>query len=556
MRTPLQATLWELWRTSWFERASGITFHSGLIVWISVFSKGLDVSQMEVIRGVVIMLLAIGSLFSMSWLSALDNETTFTFRLGFTRPISTTQLVVVPMLYSIALAVVSFLAPASLFCLVGGQSLPLTRLASGVACVAACLIASVWSPSTKAGRWLSLTAATMGVLIVLIVFHSRHSDSVPWLMAMGRPGYFDVTWRYYAACAASVLIALVVTIMGVDRQRHGDVGWRGFAVEPAGRAPDAVVNPLAMRVFSGPFAAQFWYEMRRAGRTVMPLAVLAPLFPLVLVISVPWLDANWKGATGVWLAAIAFCPYVYQLVATEDAIGLRRVQGATRLSSFDAIRPLSNDQLIVTKLIAIAACSFFGLLCMAITAGLHSIVAGDWQAWRLIFSAVSAAVGGAPPYWWAIGACVIVLQYLSSTSMLLALGLWMPRHPLAFATCVLALFSAAMLAVWDAQQDWRFLSLWTTAGYAAAGAVVIACGFALRRAFAAGYLGQPFFILTAGLWAVYVASAIAIYARTAPILAGYFHMAPPLLALGASLLLVPLAATAAAPLALASHRHA
>jgi cell division protein FtsW (lipid II flippase) len=83
-------------------------------------------------------------------------------------------------------------------------------------------------------------------------------------------------------------------------------------------------------------------------------------------------------------------------------------------------------------------------------------------------------------------------------------------------------------------------------------AIIAGCVFALRKALRAGFLGQRLFGGVCFLWLVYVSSTVALYLKASPAIA----IPLPAVALGISLLLVPLVTTAIAPLALASHRHA
>jgi hypothetical protein len=83
-------------------------------------------------------------------------------------------------------------------------------------------------------------------------------------------------------------------------------------------------------------------------------------------------------------------------------------------------------------------------------------------------------------------------------------------------------------------------------------AIVAGCVFALWKAHRAGFLGKRLMGASFCLWAVFATSTIALYLKVSPMI----QLPKPALALGVSMLLVPLATTATAPLALASHRHA
>ncbi len=504
------------------------------------------------------MMLTVLSVFSVTWLSALDNQTQgFCFHLGFARPTSTTQLVVVPMLYVAVTAVVCFVLPAWLFCRLMSTSLPFVGLGTGVACVTVCLAATAWSPTTKFGRVAGIMTIVIGVTLCLVMNHYRHDDPDPWLLAMGKPGYFVFAWYYYVACLGISAVATVVTIATVERQRHGD-GWgfvdRWVTGEARFWSRSRTLASPARKPFTNRFAAQCWYEMRRVGRFVLPFAVLVPLLPLTFVCIVPWMypdAANSEDSPAFWLAALALCPFVYQLVGAEGALGLRKKQGATQLSAFDATRSMSNDALIAVKLLVIAACSLIGWLCMAMTAGLHTALVGNWHVWARIGEAVSAVAGDVPVYWWVAGLLSVVLLYASSSSMLIAFGMWSQLHPKLCMCGVFMLLLHAVLMILDARHEWAFRHLWAAYGYFLSVAIVAVCVLAMRKALAAGYLGKRLFGYVFCLWVIYVSSAVALYIKAPAV-----TISLPLIALGVSTLLVPLASTAIAPLALASFRHA
>jgi cell division protein FtsW (lipid II flippase) len=104
---------------------------------------------------------------------------------------------------------------------------------------------------------------------------------------------------------------------------------------------------------------------------------------------------------------------------------------------------------------------------------------------------------------------------------------------------------------WDAKHDWAYRHLWAAYGYFLSVVIVVVCILAMRKALTAGYLGKRLFGYAFCLWVVYVSSVVALYMKAPAV-----TIPLPFIALGVSSLLVPLASTAAAPLALASFRHA
>jgi hypothetical protein len=244
---------------------------------------------------------------------------------------------------------------------------------------------------------------------------------------------------------------------------------------------------------------------------------------------------------------------LYQFIGIEGAVGLRQKQGAVQYSVFDATRPLRTDQIVIIKLFVVAACSLAAWLFMAGVAGAHAALSNDGDAWRKIAAGLAEAFGTLRfSWWWLAGASSLLLFYVSSSSMLLAFGLWLPLHGrILFGFWIIA-YAHIILAIVDAAKDnWSLYPLWIAYGWILSVAIAFGCAFVLRKALASGDLGRWVFGLACMLWAIYVASIVTLYAKI-----GELYPIPAAgLAFGAAMLLVPLATTAIAPLALASHRH-
>ena len=553
MRTPLRAMLWELWRTSRFELLFRVVGQSAFIF---LFYRSLgDYSepQIYVVRGIAVLLLTVSSVFSMTWMKELESESKqsgFSFRLGFTRPVSTTGLVAVPMIFTVVAAVVCFTLPAMLFGLLLGVPMPIAGPATAVACIVVCFVATAWSPTTAAGKSIAVVMLLIGCGVAIFLFHRGRDDPDPILLAIGKPGYFEFAWFEYAIFLGLSTVAFFVTVVAVDRQRHGD-RWEFRHLHRLWPSL-TLLSRNRQRPFTSPIAAQFWYEMRRFGNTLLLFGVSFPLILLVLTSTTLWFNPDWNRAPILSIFALVFCPFVYQLIGANEAIGLRRNQGATRLSAFDATRALSNDHLIAIKLLVIAACSLIGWLIMALVVALQAVTFGDGETWARIGATLSQAAGQVPAYWWAAAVANAVLLYISSSSIILSLGLWLPLYRNRFAFTVGAMYVHLLLAGWDAANGWPLRNYWMACGYLVAAAIFFGCVFALRKALGAGYLGKRLFGCAFCLWVFYVSSTVALYLKLAP------GVPIPLVTsvLGVSMLAVPLASTAIAPLALASHRHA
>ena len=562
MNTPLQAVLWELWRTSRVELLGRTSFFSLMAIWVSAAWTADSTAELhDVLRGIVLIMLSFGSVFSVTWMSALDNRTIgFCFPLAFARPVSSAQLTLVPMFFSMVAAVVTFLVPIGVFSFLRSSTFPLLGLSAGIACAVACFMATAWSPTTNIGRWLSVIAVSIGFIALFTVFHVRRNETDPWLLVMGRPDYFQFAWYYYAICVVVSVIAGAIAVIGVDRQRHGDK-WQFFeAAIRLLRMPDRSEQRSlsTSEPFRSEFAAQYWCEMRRVGRVVLPCAICVPLLPLAWVVSAPLFAekaAIWRDTPTIWLVALILCPLVYQAFGAEAAVGLKRRQGATWLSAFDATSPMASDQLTAVKLIALSVCSLVGWLCMLLVAGLHSALIGNWEVWAQIARQASAVVGDVSAASWFAGLAALALLFISSTSMVLSFALWVARHEVQLFAIVTVGMCEGALALASHFFKWDLTAYWQVSGYAVAVGIGLVSGLVLRRAYAAGYFSKPLLQLTQGLWAIYVVSAIAFYVHAAPGIISRFEIPLPVLAIAASTLIVPLAATAAAPVALDSNRH-
>ena len=188
---------------------------------------------------------------------------------------------------------------------------------------------------------------------------------------------------------------------------------------------------------------------------------------------------------------------------------------------------------------------------MALTAGIQTALAQTWHLWADVGAFASNLVGDVPVYWWIAGFVSAALLTISSTSVFLTFGYWLPKHPRIFAALAGSGYMLSFLGFLTFKNDWPLRYFWIAFAYAAAVGIVVACILTLRRALVAGSLGKRMFGLTCCLWSVYVVSTVTLYLRSEQ--ASMIPM--PALAVAASLLIVPLASTACAPLALASHRH-
>jgi len=230
----LPVMLWELWRVSRWEMLARYSIMAALLALISSISQGFGEAHLGVIRGIVILLAGVGCVFSTTWLGDLDNQKAgFTFRLGYTRPISNLQMVLVPTVYSVANAMLGYLACALLVQLMLGQRLPLVGPTLIFGCLVSVSTAVVWSSIHTVEKLSALFAMVGLALGLLAARHSLQADDAPILLAIGKPEFFDLAWYEYLGLFLLSSLALAVTVYAVGQQRFGEgVRWSSFVVRP------------------------------------------------------------------------------------------------------------------------------------------------------------------------------------------------------------------------------------------------------------------------------------------------------------------------------------
>ena len=561
MRTPLQAQLWEVVRTSWAETLARIV---GMFVFVALLcSLGwhFDFSQPQLlfVRSLVVMMSIWVAVFSGTWLCSLDNRSGFSFRLGFIRPISTAQLVVVPLVYTIVTAVICYVVPTKFFGAMMGTDVPLLGPAMVIVGALSCLCTSVWSPTTILGKVIALVTTAAVIVLLFVSLNERSGNQVGtngdlvFLMALGTPEFWHFRWQHYLISITIFLVASTATVASVKRQRCGDSLPLSIPIAShLKRRPERVhmTSPKkGTKGFGSRWSAQLWYELQRIAPPVMILAMIVPLFVIGLVN----LKHDWEYANRFLLTALIACPVLYQLVGAGAAVGLRQKNGNTSLPVFDSTRAMTSEQLILIKLASIAGCAFVAWIIMAAAAGLQLYVSADPSLRDAFFAAITHLVTAVEIHWWIAGVASLVLCFVFVTSILLAFSYWLPLHPKMFYGCGLfGLLNVGILA-FDLASDWSFQVLWDAYSYLAPIVSVAICVYLLKRALTTGFLSKMVFLAVCVLWAIHVYTTVSLAVRFAPELP--FEIPTIAYVSAAASLIVPLAATAAAPLALASHRH-
>jgi hypothetical protein len=568
MKTPQRAILWELWRTGRSDLMIRLFSLSLMVVMFAVVisNSRLQSSALQPIAGITVLLLMICGAMSSLWLQELDTQQSgFSLRLGFTRPISTCWLVSLPILYGVVTSVLCYVIPASLFTAVIGTKLPVHAPILLTALMNVGCLAAMWGTRNRLEKLagiLLLSALSVGLIRWYIGVVPLGES---WINQLGNSVNHSWSYLYDAIVIFAVAVMIGVTIFAVDRQRHELSGERVLSVPrdlEIDRVNESAKISLTLSFFGGlsRFAAitrvdqrllaQAGFELRRCGLVTLIAGLLLPLIVLGLVYLIPLINPKWERQPLTWLLAIIFCPLVYQLIGVDAVAGLRGRQGRIDISPFDLIRPLRNDQMAAIKLIVVACSTLTGWLIMLGAGGCYMVVhyGTDWfvsssQMWKGLTSVT--------PLIWVAGLCCLAMSIVSSSSMLLALALWMPLNPWRLVGLVWTTALNCVLVFIDAQNGLRFRTLWTVEVWVLCGLIPILSGLFLWRVWQSGSMGSRYLVSAVALWLAWAASSYWLRTQISAVISVPFEFS----ILAVALLPVPLVTTLTAPLAYATYRH-
>ncbi|MBC8356885.1 MAG: hypothetical protein H8E66_33355 [Planctomycetes bacterium] len=564
MSPTLRALLYEFgrtWRDLVFRLALGVGFV--IFDYYLIHNNALDIMDF---RGSMLMLLVWNAIPSNATANDLSRIHVggFSLRLWFTRPISTLQLVIVPMLFCVAAGLVCFLFSASLFFWLLETSFPLAGPSAFAVCVTCCCFAFAWSTATVTGRWITFVLTNVALFALCMAGFSE----------IGEPAYWDFPWFVYVGLALLSLIAFAFTVLGVQRRRWDESLWAclGFTSVVQvlasrwrkGRRNQSLSQDLLAAPFRNPWIAHCWYEFHRIGRLMIYAVLLVPMVILALVAIGNYVDPDVEACLGTFAGSLALCPFIYQVFGMGAATGLRLHDGAISFLPYDATIPMRCDHLIAMKLLLVTAWTLVGWLLMAGALALYSPYIGDGVTLTKLSEELSATDGDASAYWWVAGAIIAMPLLMSTTPLLVMLGYFThnPLHPLRSGCAMIFVVVHLVIFVFDivgritGEVFGAFLpgALWLVYGYLLPVIITGWCVSALKKSIGSEFVGKPYLIVTLSLWVVFVCTMVAL----AIMLSSAIPTSIPVWAyfVGVAVLLAPLAATIAAPMEMAAHRHA
>ena len=476
LRSPIVAMLWELWRLTRTEIAWKLALPTGAALTAlalgAVFGPSGNPKAYEDVNdnvaALALILIVLPHL--MGWLSVAklnSGKPGFPLYLTFTRPVRTAVIVGVPMAYLTAVSAAVYLVSATVLRVASGYAFPLLPVAAWMVALTLIFVAAGWSTRSglvMVGVWMIATVRALRLSMDRLTAVEL-PDGYDWPPRLW-PTLFDWPHTDYAWIALIGVASFGVTVAMVARQRRGD------EVIPVTRAPRGGPWDPLVSLFRFPCPsssatrAQLWFDLRSNGLPVLTIGVmLAVAIVLVSAVSGP-IDAAWNADPDVscpieecfWARAIPpmWTPFSLLIVLAMggNAFGIRRTQGRTYVSAFEATQASGTAQLAVLKLLVKSTCVLAALMAIGVSVWISMPLLGDAvfiQMWEVPLnskrSAITdafAALTGYEQLALAVVAGVGIGAWVASWAALGALRTCYRRR-VNIAVCLLLLYGAAFV---------------------------------------------------------------------------------------------------------------
>jgi len=367
--SPVTAMLWESWRITWRQLAFfGALASFGGWALLAGASDGFD--RVAFIALWVLLSVAIMALASICLVTGRAKPG-FPDGLAFGRPVRTSLFVAIPMLYRAAACAAVYVIPAAALRAAYGVAFPVAPIAVLLAAGATAFLASVWLTRNPKLR----TLTTIATLLFGVPAALRWLD--PWNAAAGAfpppvvPEMVTLSATDYALIALLVGVLYLLTVDGVERQRHGDGGERPAPrpSQPAvAQRPDAGTKGMVdhfrnvtMAIVrwpcptSSPLAAELWIETKARALPVLAIGLLLALcVPLLVTLG------NAVNFVGIYVVVcVVTVPVFPFFAAISTSFWNREASLRALMNAFEATRPIATARLAAVQ-IAVAAGAILG----------------------------------------------------------------------------------------------------------------------------------------------------------------------------------------------------
>jgi hypothetical protein len=427
--SPATAMLWESWRLTWRQLAFFGALAS-LGGW-AMLAGGAEDAPARGGTYPVFMLLMLVAIMAAMAVSLVAGRATlgFPYTLAFGRPVRTSLFVAVPMFYRAAACAAIYAIPAAALRAAYGVPFPVTPVAVLLAASATLFLGSTWFT-----RDAKLRAVTTIALLFFGVPAALRWLS-PWNAAAGSfppPVEADMVYlsaAKYVVIALAVAVVYLVTVYGVELQRHGGEAPRppqpAVAQRPSVAAKGFVEHfrdaTLAMVRWpcptSSPLAAELWIETKARALPVLAIGLLLAFCVPLLVMFVAEVQAQLVGVfIVVCVIVVAGLPFS---AAISASFWNREASLRAPMSPFEATRPIATARLAAVQ-IAVAVGAMLGAWAfIAASLWIALPLAGAGTAFATLPEIIAVSVRAAPIARVA-GIVVIVLVALTTFVAMLA----------------------------------------------------------------------------------------------------------------------------------------
>jgi hypothetical protein len=364
LRSPIAAMVWENWRLTRVEAARrlalGLVAGSGALV---MWDGGAVAAFWILLSQHALFYMSIAKLNGGRFMDGYKPG--FPLYLLYARPVPTSTFVGVAMAYDALTCAASYLVSAALLGVAFGQVLPLFSVTALIVVFHLAYACIQWSTRSRVIQWIGSIVITLPTFFLL-------NDVAP------SPKEVAFSPGEYAAMCAIAIVSIVLTIMGVARQRRGDAVATVPGETRTGGYPEWVVNLFRFPCpRSSATRAQVWFELRSSGLPTLAIGLaLAVLIFLLFAISIPVELVRPAAISSVLLAAPALFFWL-----GGNAFGIRRKQGRSYASAFELTQSWGTAHLACLKVSVRTACVLVAMTAVALSLWASSSLISAWGSW-------------------------------------------------------------------------------------------------------------------------------------------------------------------------------
>jgi len=368
MRSPIVAMLWENWRLTRIEAAQrlglGLVGSAAAVV---VFNTGA--------LAVFWILFTLNAFFYMS-IAKLNGgrfidgyKPGFPLYLYYTRPVPTAAFVGVAMAYDAITGAASYILCAALLGFVFKLQLPLFSVACLLFTFHLAYLAIQWSTRNRIVQWIGSMVISWPPFF-LVVFRIRSMPD------------FGFSAVEYGVMVLICIVSVWIAVAGVARQRRGDsveAAPRAFAAGGPGGYPDWMISLMRFQCpTSSPTRAQIWFELQSNGLPILAIGLSIALLVFLLYAIAIAIEPVRHAAIA---APLMFGIPALLLVFGGNAFGIRKKQGRTYASTFEATQPYGTAQMAGLKILVRTGCVLAALIMVLASVWMSASLLSTWGSW-------------------------------------------------------------------------------------------------------------------------------------------------------------------------------